>query len=236
MASDAPSPSPNAPVWGRARAATRGAGQRARRLIGWALGAPVGVALVAANDLPSWLALPAQWLGARLPGWLASRLPLASGARPDGAFTGLVALLALLALLAAFACYLAALRPATGPRLRRATRWLAIPALLWALLTSAQSVTILARGLASDATQRPPQYVSDELYYNHAAALLTLHGENPYVGANEHLIATMRAFHIRGFTPLARGRFSDPWRPRRADRCARSTPPMRPTQARRRRS
>ncbi len=158
------------------------------------------LALVVSNRLPVWLALPAQQLQARL----AARQP------PSGAtFSALIALLTLLTLLAAFGCFVGATRATFPPWLRRAARWLAFPVLLWSLFASIQTVGALGQGLLTSVTQSPPQYTSDEMYYNQYSALLVLRGVNPYTDANDHLIAAMTYFHIRGFTPIARGRFSD---------------------------
>jgi uncharacterized membrane protein len=45
------------------------------------------------------------------------------------------------------------------------------------------------------------------MYYNHYDALLVLRGVNPYVG--DHLVDAVNLFHTEGYTPIARGRFSD---------------------------
>ncbi len=175
---------------------------------------PVGVvilglgllALTVSNRLPVWLALPARAIQARLAGWRLLPAPPATGS----AFAGIIALLTLLTLLAAFGCFIAAAHTAPPAWLTRVARWLAIPVLLWSLFASIQTVGALGQGLMASATQWPPRYTSDEMYYNHYDALLVLHGVNPYTDANDHLIAAMTYFHIRGFTPIAHGRFSDP--------------------------
>ncbi len=190
-------------------------GSHGQRALGAALDAiPPGVvalglgliALTVSNRLPVWLALPARILQARLAAArLAPPVP-ASGV----ALAGPIALLTLLALLAACACCLAA-TCATPPRwLAVAARWLAIPVLLWSIFASLQTASVLGRGLLTSATQRPPQYTSDEMYYNQFSARLVLAGINPYTDANDHLSAAMAYFQIRGFTPIAAGRFSDP--------------------------
>jgi len=162
------------------------------------------IALTVSNRLPVWLAIPARDLQMALVG---------GGAPAEVAATigaGVSAALTFLALLAAYGLLLAAGQSAPPGWLRRAARWLAIPVLLWSLVASLQSVVILGRGLVTSATQQPPAYTADELYYNQYNARLLLAGANPYTDADIHLSAAMTYFHIRGFTPIARGRFSDP--------------------------
>ncbi len=125
----------------------------------------------------------------------------------------LVATLLLVTLLLAFAAFLAATRRAPPALLRRPhapARLLFYPVLLWAALTAVQTVGILVTGMQKDLTQAPPQYGSDDLYYNHYNALLVLRGENPYVGTR--LADEVRYFNNLAYTPIARGRFSDPKR------------------------
>ncbi|MBF6591134.1 MAG: hypothetical protein IVW57_11495, partial [Ktedonobacterales bacterium] len=51
-------------------------------------------------------------------------------------------------------------------------------------------------------------YGSDDMFYNHYNAWLTLHGQNPYTG--QRLSGAIGYFHINAYTPIARGRFADP--------------------------
>src|SRR5262249_11776671 len=123
----------------------------------------------------------------------------------------LVATLLSLALALAFACFLLATR--TAPPRLLARRWrvlrlLIFPVLLWAAFTGAQTVGILARGMASALTTSHVRYGSDDLYYNHFNALLVLQGQNPYTG--QRLVDAVRYFGERAYTPLRRGRFADP--------------------------
>lgn len=92
--------------------------------------------------------------------------------------------------------------------LGRLTRWAAFPLLLWALLSSARTVDLLASGFLASMTQSPPQYRSDELYYNQYNAILALRGVNPYIDSNIRLVEAMKYFHIQGYTPIARGQFA----------------------------
>jgi len=120
------------------------------------------------------------------------------------------ALLVLLTLAAAFGCFLAATRGTsrTYPApLARALRWLVYPLLLWALFTSAQTLSILAHRLTTPPPSGPARYGSDAMFYNHYGAVLLLHGHNPYAG--DHLADAIGYFHVRAYTPLARGRFAD---------------------------
>src|SRR6185437_4632779 len=154
------------------------------------------IALTVSNRLPVWLAIPARDLQMALVG---------GGAPAEVAATigaGVSAALTFLALLAAYGLLLAAGQSAPPGWLRRAARWLAIPVLLWSLVASLQSVVILGRGLVTSATQQPPAYTADELYYNQYNARLLLAGANPYTDADVHLSAAMTYFHIRGFTPI----------------------------------
>jgi hypothetical protein len=162
------------------------------------------IALTASNRLPVWLALPTRDLQVALAGAGVS----AGASATLGA--GVSAALTFLALLAASGLLLAAGQSTPPGWLRRAARWLAIPVLLWSLVASLQTAVILGRGLAASATQSPPAYTADEMYYNQYSARLLLAGVNPYTDADAHLSAAMTFFHIRGFTPIARGRFSDP--------------------------
>jgi hypothetical protein len=163
-------------------------------------------ALVASNDLPNYFALPRVT-------------------------DPLVATLTFAALLLAFAAFAlgvwaisyqrrggsSLLIPASaGGQWVRIARWLWYPLLLWLVLVSAQSLWGMARTLAKSTTHWPPSYTSDDLYDNQYNALLTLRGQNPYVG--DHLIASLDYFHINGYTPLERGQFSNPFAPPTATR------------------
>jgi hypothetical protein len=122
-----------------------------------------------------------------------------------------VASLLFLTLLAAFACFLLATRlklPARLQRHERLLRLLLYPVLAWALFTAPQTAGVLAGGVQRALTVSPPHYGSDDLYYNHYNAWLVLHGQNPYTGP--WLASEVRYFGDRAYTPLARGRFSDP--------------------------
>lgn len=94
------------------------------------------------------------------------------------------------------------------PRLARAARLFIYPLLLWALLTSYQTVGILARGTVTSLTTAHVSYGSDDLYYNQFDARLVLHGKNPYTG--EWLRAASAYFDTLAYTPLRRGHFADP--------------------------
>lgn len=200
----------DAPGW-RLRAGWKRGAQALDALLG---ALPTGVvllgmgclALTVSNRLPVWLAIPARVTQARLATWGLAPAPSATGGAPGG----VVALATLLALLAAYACFIAAMWASPPRWLLRVARWLAIPVLLWSLFASLQTAAILGRGLVTSVTQWPPRYTSDEMYYNHYSALLTLEGVNPYTDADIHLAAAMNTYQIRGFTPIARGRFSDP--------------------------
>lgn len=139
-----------------------------------------------------------------LPGWLPSF--------PGGSAWIAVGVALLLAL--GFAFSIAAVmrfdltRPLALGRLGRLTRWAALPLLVWALLSSARTLGMLRSGFLASMTQSPPQYRSDELYYNQYNAILTLRGDNPYTDSNTRLIEAMKYFHIRGYTPIARGQFA----------------------------
>jgi hypothetical protein len=137
-----------------------------------------------------------------LPGWL-------TGLHPDAGWLA-AAVLALLAL--AFALAITAVVP-LDKRIQSggwaiATRALTLGLLVWALFSSMQTVDALQAGFRASVSQSPPQYRSDEMYYNQYDALLTLHGENAYTNSNIHLAQAMAYYHIRGFTPIARGRFA----------------------------
>ncbi len=119
----------------------------------------------------------------------------------------LAALLVLLTLAAAFGCFLAATGRAYPAPLAHALRWLVYPLLLWALFTSAQTLSILAHRLTTPPPSGPARYGSDAMFYNHYGAVLLLHGQNPYAG--DHLAGAIAYFHVRAYTPLARGRFAD---------------------------
>lgn len=82
------------------------------------------------------------------------------------------------------------------------------PLLLWALLTAAQTASIVTHGIATSLTTAHVVYGSDDLYYNHYNAWLVLHGENPYTG--NRLLDEVAYFGSRAYTPLMRGRFADP--------------------------
>ncbi len=123
----------------------------------------------------------------------------------------LIALLLFITLLLAFLLFIIACRQ-TPPRLwqqrRHLLRWLIYPVLLWSLFTAYQTASITLHGTVTSVTVAPPRYGSDDLYYNHYNAWLVLRGENPYVG--QRLIAALTYFGTTAFTPLARGRFSNP--------------------------
>ncbi|HUY79575.1 MAG TPA: hypothetical protein VMV29_22585 [Ktedonobacterales bacterium] len=112
------------------------------------------------------------------------------------------------ALLGAFGCFLLATRNEHPHWLSRALRWLALPVMLWALVTAVQSSALLANGFVTTATQRPPHYTSDAMYYMQYSAILVIHGENPYTGPR--LAEVMAYYHTHAYTPVDRGRFSDP--------------------------
>lgn len=121
----------------------------------------------------------------------------------------LVALLLAGTLALAFALWLAATRQGSHTRAYHpALRLLIYPVLLWALFTAVQAPGLLGHGLATALTVTPPRYGSDDLYYNHYNALLVLHGRNPYAGP--WLRDEVRYFGASAYTPIARGRFSDP--------------------------
>ncbi|HLJ81188.1 MAG TPA: hypothetical protein VKT52_06880, partial [Ktedonobacterales bacterium] len=124
------------------------------------------------------------------------------------------ALLLFLTLALALACFLLATRRdlprilVRHPQVARAARLFIYPLLLWAALTSYQTVGILARGTATSLTTTHVSYGSDDLYYNQFNAVLVLRGENPYTGP--WLRAASAYFHTLAYTPLRLGRFSDP--------------------------
>ena len=124
------------------------------------------------------------------------------------------ALLLFLTLALAFAGFLLATHRAPLhiltrlPRATRAARLFIYPLLLWALLTSYQTVGILARGTVASLTTTHVTYGSDDLYYNQFDAMLVLRGKNPYSG--DWLRAASAYFHTLAYTPLRRGRFADP--------------------------
>ncbi len=137
-----------------------------------------------------------------LPGWL----PGFPGG-PSWIAVGVALLLAL-----GFAFSIAATMRLDLARCRwpgRLARWAALPLLIWALLSSARSLGMLQSEFLASLTQSPPQYRSDELYYNQYNAILTLRGENPYTGANIHFVEAMSYFRISGYTPIARGQFAN---------------------------
>lgn len=122
------------------------------------------------------------------------------------------AILLFATLAGAFACFIAAARrgaasPNRQPR-REWSRLLIYPILLWSLFTTAQTAGILWRGAVRGLTVTPARYGSDDLYYNHYNAWLVLHGKNPYTG--EWLTSEVGYFGDRAYTPIARGRFSNP--------------------------
>jgi len=119
----------------------------------------------------------------------------------------LAALATFLTLAAAFGSFLAATRRTAPALLAGVLRWLVYPLLLWALFTSAQTLSILAHRLTTPPPSGPAPYGSDAMYYNHYAAVLVLHEQNPYAG--DHLAEAIAYFHVRAYTPLARGRFAD---------------------------
>lgn len=164
------------------------------------------LALAVSNRLPVWLVAPARALQARMDG---SR-SLAPGSANATPFAGGIALLTLAALVVAFGCFIGGASATHSVRTQRMMRLLAIPLLAWSVFASTQTAVILAQGAATSATQWPPRYTSDEMYYNHYSARLVLAGANPYTDAQQHLRDAMMYFHIRGFTPIARGRFRDP--------------------------
>lgn len=112
------------------------------------------------------------------------------------------------ALLGAFGGFLLATRNEYPRWLVRTLRWLALPIMLWAVVMAVQSSVLLANGLATTATQRPPQYTSDAMYYMQYSAVLVVHGENPYTGPR--LAEALVYYHTHAYTPVERGRFSDP--------------------------
>ncbi len=164
------------------------------------------LALAVSNRLPVWLVAPARALQARLTG----SSSIASGGANAIPFAGGIALLTLAALVAAFGCFIVGARATHSARTQRVLQWLAIPLLAWSVFASIQTAVILAQGAVTSATQWPPRYTSDEMYYNQYSARLVLEGANPYTDDNQHLRDAMVYFHIRGFTPIARGRFRDP--------------------------
>ena len=141
----------------------------------------------------------------------------------------LPALLLFLALAAAFILFLLATRTTTPSTtqsptwltraasrlrvperhiLRAAARLFIYPLLLWALLTSAQTVSIVAHGIVTSLTTTRVSYGSDDLYYNHYNAWLVLHATNPYT--DNRLLDEVAYFHNSAYTPLMRGRFANP--------------------------
>jgi hypothetical protein len=123
----------------------------------------------------------------------------------------LPAMLLLITLLSALGLFFAATRVDAihiAVRYRPLGRVLMYVVLVWAAYTAIQTGGTLVRGMARDLTQTPPQYGSDDLYYNHFDALLVLRGENPYVGP--WLVDEARYFHNLAYTPIARGHFADP--------------------------
>ena len=112
----------------------------------------------------------------------------------------------------AFGCFIVSAhrRATTGmARVRRGwPRLLIYPVLLWSLFTATQTVGILWRGAIHALTAGPARYGSDDMYYNHYNAWLTLHGRNPYAG--EWLTSEVEYFGDRAYTPIARGAFSNP--------------------------
>jgi uncharacterized membrane protein len=97
-----------------------------------------------------------------------------------------------------------------GPSLARAQPWLVAALLLATLVANVQTIRVMAvswpRTLASAAN-----YGSDEMYYAHYNAWLTLHGRNPYAGDN--LASALRYFQADKVTLLRVAPFTDPLRP-----------------------
>ena len=122
------------------------------------------------------------------------------------------AILLFVTLVGAFGCFIAAARRgASSSKSRSGRGWLRLliyPILLWSLFTATQTAGILWRGAVHALTVSPARYGSDDLYYNHYNALLVLHGKNPYSG--EWLTSEVAYFGDRAYTPVARGRFSNP--------------------------
>ncbi len=160
----------------------------------------VAAALRAVIDQPSSLTLTGV-------GCLALVLSNAPPAWPHAPFI-VFASVATFFLLGAFVCFTLATRHEHPAWLRQVMRWLALPVLLWALVAAVQSSLLLASGLIVTATSSPPAYTSDAMYYMHYSAILVVHGENPYTG--NRLAEVMAYYHIHGYTPISRGRFSDP--------------------------
>ncbi|HEX8983701.1 MAG TPA: hypothetical protein VF792_13080 [Ktedonobacterales bacterium] len=192
-------------AWPQRELLARGA-QMIRALPTGALFVALGsLTLTVSNRLPVWLVAPAYALRSLLSG-SDGRASGSAGATP---FAGGIALLTLAALVAAFGFFIAGVSVTHSARTQRVMQWLAIPLLVWTLFASIQTAVILAQGAITSATQWPPRYTSDEMYYNQYGAGLVLAGVNPYTDANQHLRDAMVYFHIRGFTPIARGRFRD---------------------------
>lgn len=111
-------------------------------------------------------------------------------------------------LVISLACFVAATRLTYPARLSRLAQWLVLPALLWCSLLIPQTLHNVAYGLSATLSTPLQTYSSDAMFYNHYDAQLVLHGVNPYVG--DHLADAIHSLHIAGYTPIARGRFSDP--------------------------
>lgn len=122
-----------------------------------------------------------------------------------------VALLLFASLSLAFLLFVVACRSEVFAQLRRRRqllRWLIYPVLIWAFFTAYQTTTIVLRGVEDSLGATAVRYGSDDMYFNHYNAWLVLHGDNPYVG--DRLAAALSYFGVTAYTPLARGRFSDP--------------------------
>ncbi len=135
------------------------------------------------------------------------RLPPQLGLLGLGSFVTLSALSPFAQLVATLACCITAARVSYPTRVARFAPWLILPALLWSSLLIPTTLRNIENGLTATLIAPPRTYTSDAMFYNHYDALLVLHDTNPYVG--DHLADAVHAFDIKGYTPIARGRFRD---------------------------
>jgi hypothetical protein len=136
------------------------------------------------------------------------RIPPQLGVCAVGYLVSLSALPSFYQLVVMLGCFVAATRLTYPARVARLAQWVALPALLWISLLIPQTLHNIAYGLTATLQTPLQTYGSDAMFYNHYDALLVLHGVNPYVG--DHLADAIHTLHIAGYTPIARGRFSDP--------------------------
>jgi len=148
------------------------------------------------------------WSGLRGRIWSAvTRLPPQLGLLGLGFIVALSALPPFAQLVAALGCFIAAARVSYPARAARFAPWLILPTLLCSTLLIPTTLRNIESGLTQTLIAPPRTYTSDAMYYNHYDALLVLHGINPYVG--DHLANVIHTFDIKGYTPIARGRFRD---------------------------